>query len=390
MQVIRKYAFNGNTGLAAVHIKDLAAWCQIEFEEGDSYYAANPLMTAKHLYLNGQEVTDLVIPEGVTSINGWTFYYCEGLTSINIGNSVTSIGKNAFSNCSNVRTITIGSAVKSIERKNFYDCKELQTVYSLIEEPFDLSNEYQFNVYDETNSKMLFTTATLYVPNGTKAKYEAAKGWKDFKTIIETTYIEPIEGEKTINTTNLGGEDLTDNVVNDVYYNISDGAYDATDGSIIISQPTNIGQISNKEPGSDDVKTKFNGMILRVAKGKGIITVNVKTSGNAQLVVQIGNSTPMIASHTERGDVEVSYNVEEDSNVYIYAILGSSNASTRAGSDGEVRIYGVKVSPGAVSGITNAIGEETTDSRYYNLGGQRLEKPRKGINIVDGKKVFVP
>ena len=96
------------------HVKDLAAWCQIEYEEGNSYYADNPLMTAKHLYLNGQEVTDLVIPEGVTSINGWTFYFCESLTSINIGNSVTSIGKNAFSNCSNVRTITIGSAVKSI------------------------------------------------------------------------------------------------------------------------------------------------------------------------------------------------------------------------------------------------------------------------------------
>lgn len=385
-----KYAFNGNTGLTAVHIKDLAAWCQIEYEEGDSYYAANPLMTAKHLYLNGQEVTDLVIPEGVTSINGWTFYFCESLTSINIGNSVTSIGKNAFSNCSNVRTITIGSAVKSIERKNFYDCKELQTVYSLIEEPFDLSNEYQFNIYDETSSTMLFTSATLYVPYGTKAKYEAAKGWKNFKTIIETTYIEPIEGEMTINTTNLGGEDLTDNVVNDVYYNITDGAYDATDGSIIISQPTNIGQISNKEPGSADVKEKFNGMILRVGKGKGIITVNVKTSGNAQLVVQIGNGTPMIASRTERGDVEVSYDVEEDTNVYIYAILGSSNATTRAGADGEVRIYGVKVSPGAVSGITNAKGETTTDSRYYNLGGQRLTKPQKGINIIGGKKVFVP
>ena len=26
----------------------------------------------------------------------------------------------------------------------------------------------------------------------------------------------------------------------------------------------------------------------------------------------------------------------------------------------------------------------------YNLGGQRLEKPRKGINIIGGKKVFVP
>jgi len=37
-------------------------------------------------------------------------------------------------------------------------------------------------------------------------------------------------------------------------------------------------------------------MIMKVAKGKGIITVNVKTSGNAQLVVQVGNGVPMLAT----------------------------------------------------------------------------------------------
>lgn len=202
--------------------------------------------------------------------------------------------------------------------------------------------------------------------------------------------IEPVEAEENINVNNLDGQDLSDKVVENVYYNVGDDGYDSTDKSIVISQTTNMGQIADKEPGSKDVKENFNGMIMKVAKGKGIITVNVKTSGNAQLVVQVGNGVPMLASKTEKGDVVFSYDVTEDTYVYIYAILGSSNATTRAGADGEVRIYGVKVSPGAVSGITNAKGETTTDSRYYNLGGQRLTKPRKGINIIGGKKVFVP
>lgn len=334
-------------------------------------------------------LTSVNFGNSLTTIGSAAFFTCDGLTSVTIPNSVITIGEQAFWDCNDLISVTIPNSVTSIGDGAFADCTKLQEVRSFIENPFVILNDV-FENYDEKTNGSTFTTATLYVPVGTKAKYEAAKGWKNFKTIIETTYIEPIEGEMTINTTNLGGEDLTDNVVNDVYYNITDGAYDATDGSIIISQPTNIGQISNKEPGSADVKEKFNGMILRVGKGKGIITVNVKTSGNAQLVVQIGNGTPMIASRTERGDVEVSYDVEEDTNVYIYAILGSSNATTRAGADGEVRIYGVKVSPGAVSGITNAKGETTTDSRYYNLGGQRLTKPQKGINIVGGKKVFVP
>ena len=334
-------------------------------------------------------LTSVNFGNSLTTIGSAAFFNCDGLTSVTIPNSVITIGEQAFWDCNDLISVTIPNSVTSIGGGAFADCTKLQEVRSFIEEPFEILNDVFENYAGKANDAT-FTTATLYVPVGTKAKYEAAQGWKNFKTIIETTYIEPIEGEMTINTTNLGGEDLTDNVVNDVYYNITDGAYDATDGSIIISQPTNIGQISNKEPGSADVKEKFNGMILRVAKGKGIITVNVKTSGNAQLVVQIGNGTPMIVSRTERGDVEVSYDVEEDTNVYIYAILGSSNAPTRAVSDGEVRIYGVKVSPGAVSGITNAKGETTTDSRYYNLSGQRLTKPQKGINIVGGKKMFVP
>ena len=45
------------------------------------------------------DVTDVVIPEGVTSIGASAFRYCSGLTSIEIPNSVTSIGDCVFYNC---------------------------------------------------------------------------------------------------------------------------------------------------------------------------------------------------------------------------------------------------------------------------------------------------
>ena len=50
----------------------------------------------KNLYLNGTLITDLVIPDGVTSIGDGAFYGCSGLTSVTIPDSVTSIGDYAF------------------------------------------------------------------------------------------------------------------------------------------------------------------------------------------------------------------------------------------------------------------------------------------------------
>ena len=52
---------------------------------------SNPLYYAHNLYLNNQLVTNLVIPESVTSIGAYVFTGCSGLTSVTIGNNVTSI-----------------------------------------------------------------------------------------------------------------------------------------------------------------------------------------------------------------------------------------------------------------------------------------------------------
>ncbi len=91
-------AFYNCNGLTKVEISDIAAWCNIIFSNPSS----NPLYYAKHLYLNGTEVINLVIPNSVTSIGRYAFSTCNRLTSVTIGNSVTSIGDNAFSGCSSI------------------------------------------------------------------------------------------------------------------------------------------------------------------------------------------------------------------------------------------------------------------------------------------------
>ena len=62
-------AFNGCRGLTGVYITDLAKWCAIDF----SGYSANPLEYAHNLYLNNELITNLIIPDSVTSIGNYAF-----------------------------------------------------------------------------------------------------------------------------------------------------------------------------------------------------------------------------------------------------------------------------------------------------------------------------
>ena len=125
-------AFEGCSGLKKVIVKDIAAWCNIAFDtnnDGLNDFTANPLYYAHHLYSNeNTEITNLVIPNSVTSIRNYAFYSCSGLTSVTIGNSVTTIGTKAFSGCSGLTSVTIGDGVISIESSAFSGCSGLTSV----------------------------------------------------------------------------------------------------------------------------------------------------------------------------------------------------------------------------------------------------------------------
>ena len=119
------YAFYECSNLTSVYISDIAAWCKISFDPS-SY--ANPLYYAHNLYLNNELVTELVIPNGVTSIGNWAFYYCSSLTSVTIPDSVTSIGNWAFYYCDSLKSVVIGNGVVSIGNSAFESCSSLTSI----------------------------------------------------------------------------------------------------------------------------------------------------------------------------------------------------------------------------------------------------------------------
>ena len=170
--------FYGCSGLKKVIVKDIAAWCGIKFGSNDS----NPLSNAHHLYSDEDtEITNLAIPNGVTSIGNDAFWDCSGLTSVTIPNSVTSIGDYAFNLCSGLTSVTIPNSVTSIGDDAF-EGVDISTVISLIENPFKITGKTSNY---RTFSQNTFNNATLYVPKGTIDKYKATYGWKDFLFIEE-------------------------------------------------------------------------------------------------------------------------------------------------------------------------------------------------------------
>lgn len=113
----------GCDSLKNVHIRDLAAWCQVTC--ADDGWGDGALAYAENLYLNGELLTDVVVPDGVTYIGSFPFSGYKKLASITLPDSVTEIKKNAFSECQSLTEFHIPADVTRIGADAFYGCTGL-------------------------------------------------------------------------------------------------------------------------------------------------------------------------------------------------------------------------------------------------------------------------
>lgn len=96
-------AFQNCSSLTRVDITDLSAYLKISF----NWDSSNPLYYAKNIYLNGELLTDPVIPEDVTEIKRYAFFNATCLKTLTVHSGVTKI-TNAFNNgCSNLTGVYI-------------------------------------------------------------------------------------------------------------------------------------------------------------------------------------------------------------------------------------------------------------------------------------------
>ncbi|MGN0186418.1 MAG: leucine-rich repeat protein, partial [Paludibacteraceae bacterium] len=172
---IGEYVFGGCSGLTKTnYMGDIQGWCGIKF--GNVY--SNPLFYSNKLYTN-DEVKDLVIPDGITSIGAWSFENCSGLTSITLPSSVTSIGEKAFEECNALETIFVPAgqkarfvamglpAAKIVERDN-EKLKQLLTLAQVYEagviEPKDMAKavRYYEGAIEEGSAEAAYHLGELY------------------------------------------------------------------------------------------------------------------------------------------------------------------------------------------------------------------------------------
>ena len=116
LQSVGKDAFL-NYNCHHVNISDLAAWCNIEFEN----VSANPSAYSGVLYLNDEKIENLIIPSTVEIINQYTFSKNNGIKTVTLSEGVRSIGQSAFSDCTNLESVTFNRDLLTIEDKAFWN-----------------------------------------------------------------------------------------------------------------------------------------------------------------------------------------------------------------------------------------------------------------------------
>ena len=112
-------AFEDCHKLAHVDLADVKTWMSIVFEQmvdliGSSHYyyeswpyGSFPFQASSyggHLYLQGQEIRNLIIPQGIDSVTDYRFDACSYIEQITLPKGFKEVGHSAFVNC-NVRHV---------------------------------------------------------------------------------------------------------------------------------------------------------------------------------------------------------------------------------------------------------------------------------------------
>ncbi|MBR1711946.1 MAG: leucine-rich repeat domain-containing protein [Alloprevotella sp.] len=171
-----------------LHVGDLAAFCRIVLKDdadGDDFYAPWSPYT---LYVDGQLVTELALPEGITELGLMQFMFCKSLESVTLPATLRRVRQFAFGQCENLRSVTLPAALEQLEFYAF-GYSSLREVHVQMTNPFSFVPVAGDQEHPSLDNVQPFSsyTATLYVPVGTVELYQQTEGWKAFAAILEDT-----------------------------------------------------------------------------------------------------------------------------------------------------------------------------------------------------------
>jgi len=260
--------------------------------------------------------------------------------------------------------------VTSIESHAFWYCRSLTSVTVDWDTPLEIDG-YVFSGSD----------ATLYVPKGTKALYEAANLWKDFGNIVEIDETITIgdEGMGTYCSTHALDFSGTDDIK---AYIVS--AFKPSTGEVTLTQITDV-------PANT-------GIVVKGAAG-----TYTMTPGLGETIVS--NMLRGVTMNTVLNKVEGDYTnyvlAKKNGNLGFYAVVDGSTLSAHkaylplptASLPSGARSIKLVFEDGGTTDISEASplndNGELINDNIYDLQGRRVEKPTRGLYIVNGRKVVI-
>ena len=354
-----------------------------------------------------RSLNSLEIPSSVTSIGDYAFICCSGLTSIKVDaantvydsrdncnaiietntnrliagcnntiipSSVTSIGYGAFCGCSDLTSINIPSSVTLIGESAFEECRNLSSVKCLGQIPSTIQSK---------TFSYISSDCVLYVPFGTRDAYIAA-GWTTdiFKGGVIELDSEPVE----ISISSAGMAtycseyDLDFSDVGGLKAYIVSGFSPST-GTLVLTPVTTV--------------PAYTGLLLKGAEGTYSVPATTTDMYYTNLLEGVTTDTEISPTNGSETNFILAdgihgvnfYTLSETGTLAAgkaYLHLPTSEISASVNARGFTLLFDDEA-----TGLEEVMQTTRTDNTYYDLQGRRVAQPKKGIFIVNGKKVFI-
>lgn len=188
--------------LKELHVSDIADYCAISYATASaSFGSAGKHSDGLGLFINGSEVTNLVVPNSVSEVKGYAFYGFSRITSatiecaisglpfdsssnvskVKIGDSVTELPESLFSGLS-IEDVEFGGGISALPKETFRKCFSL----SKLTLNYDGVVSLGANVfYVDTGQTAILPNVDLYVPSNRVSAYNSDSTWNGAKSINE-------------------------------------------------------------------------------------------------------------------------------------------------------------------------------------------------------------
>lgn len=187
-------AFNGCTSLARVDVPSLDVWLNMGRGEGYPFIAHG----IGDVYVDGQKLTHLVLPDNISSIPTWCFGFTS-IESFNIPPSLTTINANAFNRSGLKGTVVIPDGI-TLGATAFGRCSELTNLYIYNSGMVSYNDIQNFNSYELGDGSGVF----YYAGNIVNSSYGAASASRNmnFKhMLVGGNFLPRYTGNYTITST---------------------------------------------------------------------------------------------------------------------------------------------------------------------------------------------